>query len=249
VHPELLDWLACEFREHGWSVKHLQRLIVCSAVFRQRGALEDHATDPSHDEASQSDPFLTEAPWMVGFPLRRLDAEQVRDATLAVSGDLDGAMFGPYVPTERSADGKVVVPDDKPGARRRSIYLQQRRTQVLSLLDVFDAPSLVTNCVRRPASTIPLQSLSLLNSEFMVAQAASLAARTLHEAGTTDAARVHHAFVLAYGRGPRAAEREAAEEFLAAQPARYGDMPDAGERAWSDFCQMLLASNAFLYIE
>jgi len=249
VHPELLDWLACEFRDHGWSVKHIQRLIVHSAIFRQRGALDDHASDKSHDDDSDSDPLRAQAPWMFSFPIRRLDAEQVRDATLAVSGDLDETMFGPYVPTEQGADGKVVVPDDKPGARRRSIYLQQRRSQVLSLLDVFDAPSLVTNCVRRSASTIPLQSLSLMNSEFMVARAASLAERTRSEAGTTDAARVQHAFVLAFGRGPRAAEREAAEQFLAAQPARYRDLPEAREQAWTDFCQMLLVSNAFLYIE
>lgn len=249
VHPALLDWLACEFPEHGWSTKHIHRLIVNSATFRQQGALADESATSTSNEAMNENPLRATAPWLFSFPLRRLDAEQVRDAMLAVSGDLDGTMFGPYVPTERAADGQVAVAEDKPGSHRRSLYLQQRRTQVLSMLDVFDAPSLVTNCVRRSASTIPLQSLSLLNSEFTVARATALARRTAADVGETDAARVQHAFVLALGRGPRDDERAAAEAFLQAQPARYGDAADARDRAWIDFCQMLLASNAFLYVE
>ncbi|MBX3413935.1 MAG: PSD1 domain-containing protein [Pirellulales bacterium] len=249
VHPELLDWLACEFREHGWSIKHLHRLIVTSSMFRQQGALADVAATSGEREAMNEDPLRATAPWLFSFPLRRLDAEQVRDAMLAVSGDLDSTMFGPYVPTERGGDGQVAVAEEKPGAHRRSLYLQQRRTQVLSLLDVFDAPSLVTNCVRRSSSTIPLQSLSLLNSEFIVARAKAFAARTAQDAGPTDEARVQHAFVLALGRGPHDEERTSALAFLASQPPRYDDVEDARARAWIDFCQMLLASNAFLYVE
>ena len=92
---------------------------------------------------------------------------------LAASGELDQSPGGPYVPTDRTDSGDVVVAEGTPGARRRSVYLQQQRTQTDSLLEVFDAPSIVTTCTRRSPSTIPLQSLSLLNSGFVMTRARS----------------------------------------------------------------------------
>ncbi len=176
---------------------------------------------------------------------------------LAASGELDDRLGGPYVPTDRAHSGEVVVPESTPGATRRSVYLQQRRTQIASMLDVFDAPSIVTTCTRRLPSTIPLQSLSLLNSEFVVARARKLAERLEQDCGSgrhvsdeTDA-RITRAFELVTGRGPSRDEREASRRFLQAQPARYPGLADldARRRAWADLCQMLLASDAFLYVE
>src|SRR5262249_60662173 len=92
-------------------------------------------------------------------PLRRLDAEALRDALLAVSGDLDRRAGGPYVPTRRTAEGSVVVEERHESARRRSVYLQQRRTQVATLLELFDAPSVAVNCSVHNTSTVPLQAL------------------------------------------------------------------------------------------
>jgi hypothetical protein len=143
----------------------------------------------------------------------------------------------------------VVVEETRDGARRRSVYLQQRRTQVATLLELFDAPAIAANCSVRNTSTVPLQALALLNSDFARARAAAFAARLEREAGPDVEARVTLAFRLACGRDPHAGERTAAVPFLAAQQALYNREKDAERRAWTDFCQMVLASNAFLYVE
>lgn len=237
-HRELLDWLAAEFVTQGWRVKPLHRRILLSAAYRQSSLPRDEALAVDPDNRLL---------WR--FPLRRLDAESIRDAMLAASGELDLQLRGPYVPTERTGEGEVVVDESHPGARRRSIYLQQRRTQVLSMLDVFDAPSIVTNCTRRSESAMPLQALSALNSAFAVARAKAFCARLERETADEVGLRLERAFLLAVGRPPDAAEREAAEKFLAAQRVNYAERPDAARQAWTDFCQMLLAGNAFLYVE
>jgi hypothetical protein len=236
-HPELLDWLAGEFVRSGWSVKHVQRLIVNSATFRQSSEADAHclAADP-------------EAHLLSRFPMHRLDAETIRDAMLAVSGDLDRTSGGPFVPTDRGGSGEVIVREDQPGTRRRSIYLQQRRTQVLSLLQVFDAPSIVFNSVRRPRTAMPLQALSLLNSEFVLVRSASLS-RRLEQEEPDEERRLVRACEVTLSRLPEPDEITALREFLEAQSQTYGEAPDARHRAWVDLCQSLLASNEFLYVD
>lgn len=234
-HPELLEHLAHEFVRSGWSLKSLHRAIVLSTAYRQ--------TSQPREDALRVDADNRLA-WR--WPLRRLDAESLRDAALAASGELDRTIAGRYVPTDRTAAGEVVVDESKPGGRRRSLYLQQRRTQTLSVLEVFDAPSIVSNCTRRSSSTIPLQSLSTLNSDFAVARARGLAERLARE---SNGEIVRRAFLLVVGRPPRDDEQAAAERFLWTQPGHYADRPDAERQALVDFCQMLLASNAFLYLE
>ena len=162
-------------------------------------------------------------------------------------------MGGPSIPTQRAENGEVAPVASEGRELRRSVYLQTRRTRIDSLLEVFDAPSIVTVSARRASATIPLQSLSLLNSDFLVARAGRLAERLDHECGPASApqTRVDLAFRICLGREPTPGEREAALEFLRSQPSRYpgatGDEPT--RRAWTDFAQMLLASNAFLYVE
>ncbi|MBC8116687.1 MAG: DUF1553 domain-containing protein, partial [Candidatus Saccharimonas sp.] len=236
-HPELLDWLAAEFVRSGWSTKHVVRLIVNSAAYRQSSLTDERRL--------QLDP---DARRLSRFPVRRLDAEAIRDAMLFASGDLDDRLFGPYIPTSRTGVGETIVAEDHPGSKRRSIYLQQKRTQVHSLLQVFDAPSIVFNSTRRPRSTMPLQSLNQLNSDFSVARARSLANR-LHSEATSDSERLHRAFALVHGRPPSDDEVSAATKFLEAQAAEYSSHPDARRRAWSDLGQMLLIGNAALYLE
>jgi hypothetical protein len=236
-HPELLEYLADEFVRSGWSLKALHRLILTSAAYRQSSAprTEGLRVDPDNQLL-----------WR--WPLTRLDAESLRDAMLAVGGSLDEQFAGPYVPTQRVESGEVVVAAETAGAARRSIYLQQRRTQMLSLLNVFDAPSIVFNCVERVASTMPLQSLSQLNSEFTVRQADRFAERLEREA-TDEAGRARRAYQLAVARDPTPEELRAAAEFLARQATHYGEREDAARRARADFCQMLLVCNEFLYVE
>jgi hypothetical protein len=237
-HPELLDYLAAEFIASGWSTKALHRLILSSAAHRQTSTPrpELDATDPDNRLLAR-------------FPLRRLDAEAVRDSLLSVAGELDPRAGGPFVPSTRTGEGVVEVAESANGAHRRSIYLQQRRTQVVTFLQLFDAPSIVTTCGARTPSTVPLQSLALLNSEFARARARGLARRVTTEAGDDTPKRLALAFRLTSGREPLPDERRACEKFLDAQRAAYAREKDADDRAWADLCQMLLASNAFLYVE
>jgi len=235
---ELLDWLAAQFIEQGWRMKPLHRQILLTAAYRQ-------ASLP-REEAIAVDPG-NRLLWR--FPMRRLDAESIRDGMLAVAGELDLTPGGPYVPTQRTGEGEVVVDESLPGAKRRSLYLQQRRTQVLSMLDLYDAPSIVANCTRRSQSAMPLQALSALNSDFALARAKAFCSRLERETADELQPRLERAFLLAVGRPPEAAEREAAERFFAAQRANYSERSDAMRQAWTDFCQMLMAGNAFLYVE
>jgi hypothetical protein len=237
-HPELVDYLASEFVGSGWSVKAMHRLILRSAVYRQ-------ASTPREDlEAIDPENRL-----LGRFPLRRLDAEALRDAMLHVSGELDARPGGPYVPSTRTAEGIVEVAESVEGARRRSIYLQQRRTQVVTLLQLFDAPAMVGTCGKRSPSTVPLQPLALLNSEFVRARARGLAQRLTREAPAETKDRLALAFRLACGRPASDEELAACQAFLAKQRAEHAKEKGGDERAWADLCQMILASNAFLYVD
>lgn len=237
-HSELLDYLADEFVRSGWSVKSLHRLIMKSAVYQQSSSPSDGL------DAIDSDNRL-----LAHFPLRRLDAEAIRDAMLHVSGELDARSSGPYVASKRTPEGIVEIDEKTAGAFRRSIYLQQRRTQVVTFLQLFDAPAMVSTCGKRSPSTVPLQSLALLNSEFARARAQALATRLAREAGTETAKRLELAFRLTCSRPPLPDERELCEKFLARQHDLFAKEKDADARAWTDLCQMLFASNAFLYVE
>lgn len=238
THPELLDYLATGFVRNGWSIKAMHRLILRSAVFRQSSA--------PRDDLAKLDP---DNHLLGRFPLRRLDAEALRDALLSVSAELDLRVGGPYVPTKRTAGGLVVVSENDPGARRRSVYLQQRRTQVDTFLQLFDAPTLAGTCSMRTTSTIPLQALALLNSEFARERARSFARRLVKEAGPNAEQRLTLAFRLSCGRPPVDEERGAARKFLFAQEKLYAHDNNGEQRVWTDLCQMILASNAFLYVE
>lgn len=238
THPELLDYLASEFIQSGWSGKAFHRLILHSATYRQ-------STVP-HDEGDRIDPS-NQLLWR--FPLNRQDAESIRDSMLMISGELDLRMGGPYVPTSRDAEGDVVVNESTEGARRRSVYLQQRRTQVAGILEVFDSPSIVANCTLRVPTTIPLQSLKLLNSEFVRSRSKAFAKRILNEVDGPLSTKIPYAFEVAIGRPPSSEELRFATEFLEHQPAEYPNQTDADERAWVDFANLLLSINAFLYIE
>lgn len=251
-NQELLDRLANDFVTSGWNIKQLFRSILTSDAYRQ----SSHIGSPGGGKEIDSEitgsksrlQFDPDARRLSRFPVRRLDAEAIRDSLLFASGSFDDRLYGPYVPTTRTGNGETVVPEDKPGALRRSIYLQQRRTQVHSLLQVFDAPSIVFNSTRRARSTMPLQSLSLLNSEFVVARAESLS-RRLEQAAAGESDRLHQAFLSAIGRPPEEDEIATAMKFLHDQRLEYGDSSEADFRAWSNLCQALLIDNAALYVD
>ena len=162
-HPELLDWLADEFRQQGWSLKALHRLIMSSTAWRQDSA--------AHGDAS--------AVHLLRKPLVRLEAEAIRDRMLAASGQLDRTLFGPPIAIKEDETGQVIVDGAQ---RRRSLYIQARRSRPVAMLQSFDAPVMETNCERRSSSTVATQSLMLLNGEFILDQAAKLAERATREA-------------------------------------------------------------------
>jgi hypothetical protein len=167
THPELLDWLAAEFRDSGWSLKHLHRLIMRSTAYRQSSRRE-----PDQTAIDAENRFYGRQ------NVLRLDAEALRDRALVATGTLDRTLSGAPIPVKEDDSGQVVVASD---VRRRSLYLLQRRTQPVTLMQAFDAPVMVTNCEARTSSTVATQSLMLMNGEFWLSQAAGLADRAQRE--------------------------------------------------------------------
>ncbi|HEX4143388.1 MAG TPA: DUF1549 and DUF1553 domain-containing protein [Pirellulales bacterium] len=252
-HPELLDWLAARFVEGGWSIKSMHRLMVLSNTYQQSGF--------SNAASRQADP---DRRWLSSFPLRRLSAEELRDAMLAASGKLDRAPgtdeSGQYLIGKADNPEAMVRPNrvaaDDPfytTFTKRSIYLPLVRNLLPDVLALFDAadPNGVT--AERNETTVPSQSLFLLNSPFVRQQASALAEQLLFDSSLSDAQRIERAHELVLGRAPSADEQAQAGEFLAAYlkaPATQA-RPEEARRlaAWQSYCQSLLCANEFLYVE
>jgi hypothetical protein len=258
THPELFEWLAARFVADGRSTKQLVRLLVTSAIYRQASSdLDTQSAGPivaADSRASVIDPG-NELLWHM--PLRRLEAEIVRDAVLAAGGRLDLTLGGPPLPLETRPDGSVVIQEKSlpsPAAKsRRSLYVLARRNYHLSLLNVFDEPAMSTNCPRRQQSAVVLQSLAMLNDEFIVEQAAHFARRVRASAGGGPESQIDLAFRIALGRGPSAKEADWSKRLLgehAAEIAAAGRSADeAAEKSLAHLCHMLLNSNEFLYVQ
>jgi cytochrome c553 len=257
THPELLEWLAAEFVESGWRIKPLHRRILTSAVYRQASHRPAPPADQARGVALEA---LDPDNQLLGrMPLRRLEAEAVRDALLAASGALDRAEGGPPVPLEARADGMIVV-DEKhlpaPTARwRRSLYILARRNYPLSLLGVFDEPVMTGNCTRRVNSAVPLQALTMMNNAFVWDQAERLAQRVARSADPEPARRIELAFRLALARRPTRAETAWSAALLDRQAERLSranpQLPpeQAARHALAHLGLMLFNTNEFLYLE
>lgn len=208
THPQLLDWLAVEFVHRGWSTKWLHRELVTSRAWRQQSRIRPPAVEIDPDNRLL---------WRV--PLRRLDAETLRDSLLRVVGDLNLQMLGPAVGVKTMSDGQVVTPES-PAGRRRSLYLLHRRSTPLTILETFDAPRITVNCIQRRTSNVVSQALLMFNSQFVDAAATRLATRILQQ--TTDSPQqVVTIYQRILGRPPQPAELAQAVTFLAQQAARY----------------------------
>ena len=238
-HPELLDWLAIDFVEHGWSLKQLHRRIMFSTGYRQASfrapALEARAV-----AVDAKNRLL----WRAN--LKRIEAEVVRDSILAVAGSLDPRPGGPPVMLTKPSSGLSLVQrgPHPTSQHRRSIYLLARRVYPLKFLEIFDSPVVPVNCTNRPQSTTVLQSLALLNSQFVVSQAGLLAGRVRGWAGGDPASQIRWAYRLTLAREPADDELAACRQFLDDQA------PDAAENnALRDLCQMLLCTNEFLFVQ
>lgn len=163
THPALLDWLASELEQDGWSIKQFHRVVMSSTVYRQSAKREVNRAS-----------FDTENKYYARQNVTRLDAETLRDRIIAASGEIDQSMFGPAVAVKADETGQVIIDEN---GHRRTIYTQQRRSQPVALLQAFDAPVMQTNCEARPSSTVATQSLMLMNGDFLLQQAFQLARR------------------------------------------------------------------------
>ena len=198
ANQALLDWLACELRERGWSTKHLHRLIVTSVAYRRASE-----SDAANEKLDPDNRHLWR--WLP----RRLEAEAIRDSLLAVAGRLDLTAGGPS------------DPPDKPSFRR-SLYQLQPRFKLPPGQALFDAPTANESCSRRHVSTVPLQPLLLLNNETNVKLAVNFSNRVRQVAGDDTGKQIATAFLLALGREPDDIERGVAEKFLT-----HPDSPDS----------------------
>ncbi len=252
TNPELLDWLAVDFQEHGWSIKRLHRQIMCSTAYRQSSRRPARDQDDAAAAAEKLDP---ENRLLWRMNLRRLEAEIVRDSILAVSGALDRTAGGPPIEITNPADGlsEAKAAPMPTSSHRRSIYLFARRVYPLKFLEIFDSPIMPVNCTQRMNSATVLQSLAQLNSEFLFSQSEKLAARICMAAGRDFESQVRWGFQVAFARQPTDSELTKSMAFLREQEQGYQatekEAEKARQRALADFGQMLLSSNEFLYVE
>ncbi len=246
-HPELLDWLAREFADGGWSLKALHRLIMTSTAYRQTSSAGrlSRESDPDNRLVSR-------------FPLRRMDADALRDSILKVAGRLDPTRYGPADELEIKPDGEVIA-KESPEGYRRSIYVRQRRSRPLSLLESFDAPLLVPNCLKRPHSTVSSQALQLENSELVRLSARHMAGRVIDAVGEDPSRQIERVYLLALARPPTGEESATAEEALhrlTREWKRHLEVevpaePVASKAEWlalASLCHTFLNSAEFLYV-
>ncbi|MDX1966218.1 MAG: PSD1 and planctomycete cytochrome C domain-containing protein [Planctomycetaceae bacterium] len=242
THPELLDWLAQHFIQEGWSLKTLHRTILLSSTYRQSSTPSPQTLE--RDPANQL--------WG-RVPVRRLDAEEIRDSLLAVSGQLDPRQGGPvlkvknrdYLFDHTSKDLTEYT------SVRRSLYLPVIRNNVYDVFQLFDYPDAAVPNGNRISTTVAPQALMMLNSELVLQASDHLASRLTREVATDDALRIARLFQLAYGRDPTESELDEQHGFLRSAEQAFASAADAAARrqsAWSTLCQVILAANEFIYV-
>ena len=262
THPELLDFLATQFVDSGWSMKKLHKAIVMSQTFRQS------STRTALLESKDPDNLL-----LARMNLTRLDAETIRDSILSVTGLLNEQLGGPSVPVAADQDGKTVIgklklKDDlfdrieDVGSQkyRRSLYIQVHRSKPLNMLETFDQPAMVPNCDSRKCSTVAPQSLWFLNDQLIVSVSDSMAEMLYGDSYPDPESRVNEVFRRLYGVSSTAEEMAACLKFLEEQSRRFHADSDevwqktlvkrpkaANVRALACLCQTLISTNRFIY--
>jgi hypothetical protein len=241
THPELLDWLAREFVRQGWSMKAMHRLMMTSNIYRQTSTVA-----PRHEQFDPGNRLLSR------MPLRRMEAEELRDSLLWVASQLDETRFGPAEPVKARPDGLVL------SGKRRSVYVQQLRKQPPSLLESFDMPAMNPNCLQRSESLVAPQALHLLNDTAVREMAAQFADRVLQVAGDKPAQQVQQVYWTALSRPPSAEEQEACVQMLTRMTGQWTkNLATAGKpseteatrKALTTLCHTVMNSAVFLYID
>jgi hypothetical protein len=238
-HPDLLDWLADELVAQGWSLKAMHRLMVSSSAYRMSCDISE--------EAQQKDPSNL---YLHSMNLRRLDAESIRDAMLAVSGRLELRMFGPGVPPHLSPflDGRGRPTRSGPldGDGRRSIYLSVRRNFLNPLFQAYDAPVPFSTMGRRNVSNVPAQALALWNDPLVAHLARLWADRLALGSESTSRQRVTELFETAFARPPTDDELRRCLGFLDGRTKKTDGEP--APEAWAELCHVLFNVKDFIYI-
>jgi hypothetical protein len=243
THPELLDWLACEFVNRGWSMKAIHRLILTSATYQM--------SSKENAKALTADP-VNDLCWR--FDMRRLGAEEIRDAILSISGNLNRKMYGqsvyPEIPKEvlrgQSMPGKGWGKSSPQEQARRSIYVHVKRSLLLPILEIFDLAETDRSSPVRFSSTQPTQALLMLNSDFVNKQAAVFAARLKQEAGDKIEDQVRLALSLVTCRPAKSGEVERCMRLYTALQSEDGATPEV---AMTYVSLMVLNLNEFIYLD
>ena len=262
THPELLDWLATRFVGDGWQLKRLHRLLLTSTAYRQQ-SLRRHEID-----VADPDNRL-----LARMSVRRLEAEEIRDSILVCAGSLTDKMYGAASPVAADEVGQIIVglPDrDLAGGPlnqgktlgedeyRRSIYVQVRRSMPLGMLEPFDMATLSPNCELRVNSTVAPQALMMMNNGLVIREAVKFADRVRQAVGEDLSAEVTFAWSTAFNRTPTSEQLAGAIAFINQQtqniaakiPAdQVAKEPPASQQALASFCQALLSTNSFLYVD
>ncbi|MFM9960823.1 MAG: PSD1 and planctomycete cytochrome C domain-containing protein [Planctomycetaceae bacterium] len=260
-HPELLDWLAQEFVRQRWSLKEMHRLMMTSNVYRQGGQrggvgegergrnTNNSATDPSPPlPLSPSPPLPPDADnrLLSHMPLRRMEAELLRDSLLLVAGQLDETRFGPADAVQVRPDGLVL------SGKRRSVYVQQLRKHPASLLESFDLPAMNPNCLQRSESLVAPQALHLMNDAAVRELARQFAVRVQREAGDDPKLQVQRAYWIALTRPPNDEELAACLQTLTSLTEQWTKQVPAAEasrKALATLCHTMMNSASFLYVD
>lgn len=226
THPELLDWLATELINNGWKLKHIHKLIMISSVYQVSSHVDEMKTKVDRDNRLL---------WRK--PLRRLEGEAIRDSLLSVSGMLDEKMYGP---------GTL-----DPTSKRRSIYFTVKRSKLMPMMVVFDAPEALVSIGDRPTTTIALQALMLMNNPQIRDHARQLALRVAGDPAAPLEQTIQTAYRIAVARLPSGEELAESTAFVRQQAESYAaaGKTNARELALTDFCQTLMSLNEFVYVD
>lgn len=243
-HPELLDYLAIQFKENGWSVKGLIRDIVLSETFQR--------TTSSIDKNKTIDPSNI---YLHHFPVRRMEAEAIRDGILLVSGELDLTMFGPSIPihlTEfMTGRGRPAVSGRLDGWGRRSIYTEVRRNFLFPFMQTFDTPMPFSTFGKRNSTNVPAQSLALLNDPFVHDQAQKWADDLLKNGALSFEDRIQEIYMTAFSRKATLDEIEGAKEFhttLRKTVAKTSGTEIEDRLLWKEYCHTIYNLKEFIYL-
>ena len=257
THPELLDWLADELMRGGWDLKRMQRMIMLSQTYQQLSARSEalDRIDPDNRLYAR-------------MSVRRLESEAIRDAMLSASGVLLDHMYGPPVPVKEDAVGQIVIGKEmldgerKPvggepnqaGVTRRSVYVQVRRSRPLAVLETFDIATVAPNCTQRSVSNVALQSLLLMNSQFVIDQAAQLAEQLIRDESELSG-QLSQAWLRCFGNRIDQDILHELTDFVQQQNATFRARDeqlkpqDAHRLALASACQAMFSSNEFLYVD